>query len=94
MARYRGRVTRYIRAVLRAARATLRPVLRVARATLRPVLRAARATLRPVLREARVVLRAVVFLVVVRFFPVFLVAIALLRYLEGSLLERDSTPAN
>jgi len=84
VARYRGRVTRlYIRAVLRAARATLRPVLR-----------AARATLRPVLREARVVLRAVVFLVVVRFFPVFLVAIALLRYLEGSLLERDSTPAN
>jgi len=59
VARYRGRVTRYIRAVLRAARATLRPVLRVARATLRPVLRVARATLRPVLRVARATLRPV-----------------------------------
>ena len=49
----------YVRAVLRAARATFRPVLRVARATFRPVLRVARATFRPVLRVTRATFRPV-----------------------------------
>lgn len=80
------------RAVLRAARAVLRPVLRAARAVLRPVLRAVRAVLRAprfaaflafVLRELvffAVARRApallAFFLLVVRFFPLFLIAMA------------------
>ena len=58
-----------LRAVLRVARAVFRPVLRVARAVFRAVLRVARAVF-------RAVLRGLVFLRVVRFFPLVFVAMA------------------
>ena len=59
----------FFAAVLRAALAVFRPGFRVARAVLRAVLRVARAVL-------RAALRGLVFLPVVRFFPLVLVAMA------------------
>lgn len=70
----------FLAPAFRVARAVFRPAFRAVRAVLRPVFRVARAVLRAPLRVARAVLRAVlrelVFLLVVRFFPLFLVAMA------------------
>jgi hypothetical protein len=78
--------------VLRAVRAVLRPALRVVPAAFRAVLRVARAVFRAVLRVARAVFRAalrgLVFLLVVRFFPLVLVAMVLLRFCSDAALDR------
>lgn len=70
----------FLAPAFRVARAVFRPAFRAVRAVLRPAFRVARAVLRAPLRVARAVLRAVlrelVFLLVVRFFPLFLVAMA------------------
>jgi hypothetical protein len=74
-----------LRAVARLAPVFAAPVLRFALAVFRAVLRVVRAVLRAVLRVVRAVFRAalrgLVFLLVVRFFPLVLVAMVCAPFL-------------